>query len=331
MTREGGTEVPADLVVAGIAVDATLATSAPDIFAAGDCCSFPAPLYGGRRIRPESWRSAQEQGALAARNMLGAGQAISGVPWSDQYDLTLQIAGLADGAETLVRRDGKDGTVLLFHLAPDGRLLAAAGIGPGSAIAKEIRLAEMLIAKSATPDPVAQADPSVNLKKLLRGLRGDFDRNAAVLTGKRRHPRLSPGECEMAIQQKLGVALTLQSFWAMERRHADGLERSLEENVAMIADAGFDGVATEWTDREAVMRLFGLLGAGGLTTEGQCFPKTIDDPKPVLRDRLRIPAPPSRHPTQHPAAPARGCVAAARRLEATRRGSRFPGLYRDAS
>ncbi|MFQ8431392.1 NAD(P)/FAD-dependent oxidoreductase [Amaricoccus sp. W119] len=184
-----GSLVPADLIVVGIgampnvelaeeaglalengvAVDATLASSDPDIFAAGDCCSVPMPLYDGRRVRLESWRSAQEQGGLAARNMLGAGETVSAVPWfwSDQYDLTLQIAGLADGAGSHVRREGKDGAFLIFHLAPDGRLLSASGIGPGNAVAKEIRLAEMLIARRATPDPQALADPGVNLKKLL--------------------------------------------------------------------------------------------------------------------------------------------------------------------
>jgi NADPH-dependent 2,4-dienoyl-CoA reductase/sulfur reductase-like enzyme len=55
-----------------------LATSDPDIFAAGDCCSFPQPFYGGRRVRLECWRSAQEQGTLAARNMLGAAEPVSG-------------------------------------------------------------------------------------------------------------------------------------------------------------------------------------------------------------------------------------------------------------
>ena len=153
----------------GIAVDATLATSDPDIFAAGDCCSFPHPLYGGRRVRLESWRSAQEQGALAARNMLGAALPVSAVPWfwSDQYDLTLQMAGLAEGAAETVWRGPKDGAFVLFHLAADGRLLAASGIGPGNAVARDIRLAEMLIARSARPDPVALADPAVGLKRLL--------------------------------------------------------------------------------------------------------------------------------------------------------------------
>jgi 3-phenylpropionate/trans-cinnamate dioxygenase ferredoxin reductase component len=80
----------------GVAVDDRLRTTDPDIFAAGDCCSFPSALYGGRRLRLESWRNAQEQGALAARNMLGADEPYAAVPWfwSDQYALTLQIAGL---------------------------------------------------------------------------------------------------------------------------------------------------------------------------------------------------------------------------------------------
>ncbi|ANL37067.1 NAD(P)/FAD-dependent oxidoreductase [Rhizobium phaseoli] len=153
----------------GIAVDSYLQTSAPDVFAAGDCCSFPLPIYGGRRVRLESWRNAQEQGTLAAANMLGHGEAVSAVPWfwSDQYDMTLQIAGLAEGAATHQRRDLGAGAFILFHLDADGRLIAASGIGPGNTVARDIRLAEMLIAARAHPDPAALAASDIKLKSLL--------------------------------------------------------------------------------------------------------------------------------------------------------------------
>lgn len=76
--------------------------------------------------------------------------------------------------------------------------------------------------------------------------------------------------------------LVFQSLWAMERRHSDGIERSLEENVEMVVAAGYDGTSSDYRDRDFVRRLTGLLKPYGKTTEGQCFPKTVDDLKPVL-------------------------------------------------
>lgn len=154
----------------GVAVDAALRTSDPDIWAAGDCCAFPHPLYADRRIRLEAWRNAQEQGALAAANMLDGTERIGAVPWfwSDQYDETLQVAGLTDEGATTVERPLGDAT-LYFHLAVDGRLVAVSGIGPNARIAKEVRLGEMLIARRARPDPAKLATPGVNLKSLLAG------------------------------------------------------------------------------------------------------------------------------------------------------------------
>ncbi|MBY3168598.1 NAD(P)/FAD-dependent oxidoreductase [Rhizobium laguerreae] len=153
----------------GIAVDTYLQTSAVDVFAAGDCCSFPLPIYGGRRVRLESWRNAQEQGTLAAANMLGLNEAVSAVPWfwSDQYDMTLQISGLAEGVITHQRRELGAGAFILFHLDAGGRLIAASGIGPGNAVARDIRLAEMLIAARAHPNPAALAASDIKLKSLL--------------------------------------------------------------------------------------------------------------------------------------------------------------------
>lgn len=151
----------------GIAVDETLCTSDPDIFAAGDCCSFPLGHYGGRRLRLEAWRNAQDQGTLAAANLLGAAEPVTSLPWfwSDQYDLTLQIAGLAEGAT--VRRELGDGAFILFHLDASGRLIGASGIGTGNAVARDIRLAEMLIAAGKRPDPQALGSSETKLKALL--------------------------------------------------------------------------------------------------------------------------------------------------------------------
>ncbi|MCE3551845.1 FAD-dependent oxidoreductase [Pseudonocardia sp. RS11V-5] len=160
----------AGLAVAdGIVVDGSLATSAPDVFAAGDCCSFPHPLYDDRRVRLESWRAAQEQGVHAARALLGDPEPYAAVPWfwSDQYELSLQVAGLPGAATEEVVRVRPDGAELWFGLDA-GRLVAVAGIGTGTAVAKDVRIGELLIAQRAAPDPAALADPGVALKPLLR-------------------------------------------------------------------------------------------------------------------------------------------------------------------
>jgi 3-phenylpropionate/trans-cinnamate dioxygenase ferredoxin reductase subunit len=153
----------------GVKVDERLETSERGIFAAGDCCSFPHPLYGGRRIRLEAWRNAQDQAVHAAKAMLGSPEPYAAIPWfwSDQYDLCLQIAGLTDEGRATVKREGCDGFTLLFHLDGEGRLVAASAFGPIGKIAKEIRLAEMLIEKRLHPDPAMLASPAVKLKALL--------------------------------------------------------------------------------------------------------------------------------------------------------------------
>ncbi len=155
----------------GIACNEYMQTSDPDIYAAGDCCSFIHTQFDGRRVRLEAWRSAQEQSATAIANMLGETKAHSAVPWfwSDQYELGLQITGFADMGPVTVERHLSEQALILFHLAADGRVLGASGIGPGNSIARDIKLAEMIIAKSLKPSMQALADPSVPLKSFLRG------------------------------------------------------------------------------------------------------------------------------------------------------------------
>ncbi|WP_284946990.1 NAD(P)/FAD-dependent oxidoreductase [Acidisoma cladoniae] len=163
----GLAEIAGLTVENGVRVNAQLVTDDPDILAAGDCCSFPHPIFDGRRLRLEAWRNAQDQGNHAARSMLGAMEAYDRVPWfwSDQHDQTLQIAGLPDEGDTAVVRD-LGGAPMYFHLKA-GRLVGASAVGPIGKVARDIRLAEMLIQKRARPDPVLLADPTVKLKSLL--------------------------------------------------------------------------------------------------------------------------------------------------------------------
>ncbi len=185
-----GRKVKADIVVAGIGAapemslarqaglaldngivcDAMLQTSDPDIYAAGDCCSFPHGLFGNRRIRLEAWRNATDQANIATANMLGGSKPYLAVPWfwSDQYELSLQIAGMpSDGVET-IRRQLSDEAFIVFHREAGGRLVGASGIGPGNSIGRDVKLAEMLIAKGISPAAEALADPAVALKALLK-------------------------------------------------------------------------------------------------------------------------------------------------------------------
>jgi 3-phenylpropionate/trans-cinnamate dioxygenase ferredoxin reductase component len=84
----------------GIAVDATLRTSDPDIYAAGDVAAHDHPKYR-RRVRVEHWANAKDQGAHVARNLLGANEPYLLRPFffSDQYDLGCEYRGFADPAK----------------------------------------------------------------------------------------------------------------------------------------------------------------------------------------------------------------------------------------
>jgi 3-phenylpropionate/trans-cinnamate dioxygenase ferredoxin reductase subunit len=128
----------------GIVVDEFARTSDTDIFAAGDCTNHP--YFSGGRVRLESVQNAIDQAKVAAAGLAGKQQAYREVPWfwSDQYDLKLQIAGLArPGDVTVLRgepgmrkfavfhlREGKVAAVEAINAAQDyivGRKLIAAG------------------------------------------------------------------------------------------------------------------------------------------------------------------------------------------------------------
>jgi 3-phenylpropionate/trans-cinnamate dioxygenase ferredoxin reductase component len=155
----------------GILCDENMRTSDADVFAAGDCANFLHGLFGAKPTRLEAWRSATDQANTAVENMLGGAKSHHAIPWfwSDQYDLTLQIAGMPHMGQTMVRRTLSPDSFVEFHLTSEGRLVGASGIGIGNAIGREVRLAEMLMAKNISPTQEQLADPSIQLKMLLKG------------------------------------------------------------------------------------------------------------------------------------------------------------------
>ncbi|MFB7336327.1 NAD(P)/FAD-dependent oxidoreductase [Streptomyces adustus] len=150
----------------GIAVDARLRTSDPDIFAAGDVASFPHPLYG-TRLRVEHWANALNGGPAAARAMLGQDVAYDRVPYffSDQYDLGMEYSGWAPPGsydQVVIRGDAGKREFVAFWVK-EGRVLAGMNVNVWD-VTEPI---QQLIRSGAAVDTEALADPHVPLNSLV--------------------------------------------------------------------------------------------------------------------------------------------------------------------
>lgn len=146
----------------GVDVDAGLRTSAPDVFAAGDVARHRHPRYGPLRV--EHWANARNQGAAAARAMLGAEAPYDRVPYfySDQYDLGMEYRGWAGGTDpVVVRGDAAGGEFLAFWLR-DGAVAAAMNANVWDAGDELARL----VALGRPVDAAALADPDVPLAEV---------------------------------------------------------------------------------------------------------------------------------------------------------------------
>jgi 3-phenylpropionate/trans-cinnamate dioxygenase ferredoxin reductase subunit len=150
------------VVLDGIAVDETCRTSDEDVFAAGDCASFP---HNGRRIRLESVPHAIDQAEAAAAQMLGEGAPYVATPWfwSDQYDVKLQIAGLNAGWDRTVTRPGaRPGAQSVWYY--EGPTLRAVDAMNDP---RAYMTAKRWIEAGVSPDPEAVADAGRDLKALV--------------------------------------------------------------------------------------------------------------------------------------------------------------------
>ena len=148
----------------GIWTDSKCRTSAPNVWAAGDCTSFP---WKGRRIRLESVQNAIDQAECVAENILGADKNYSPTPWfwSDQYDIKLQIAGLNTGYSQVVARKGNnEDAVSFWYFDAKQDFLAVDALNDPRSYMVGKRLLEA--GKQVSPSLVA--DVEINLKSLLK-------------------------------------------------------------------------------------------------------------------------------------------------------------------
>ena len=146
----------------GIVTDELGRTSAPHVWAAGDCATLP---YKGRTIRLESVQNAIDQAEAVALNIMGANKPYAPQPWfwSDQFDISLQIAGLNTGYDRVVIRHGEGPSRSHWYYQGD-TFLAVDAMND----AKAYMVGKRLLEAGKSPDPVAIADPETDLKALLR-------------------------------------------------------------------------------------------------------------------------------------------------------------------
>ena len=148
----------------GILVDATLRTSASQVYAAGDVANAMHPFYG-RRVRVEHWANALNQGPAAARNVLGREEPYERLPYfySDQYDVGMEYTGLASGSDEVVLRGDPDARELIAFWIVDGSVAAGMNLNVWD-VTEPI---QALIRSRAPVDPDRLRDPEIPLEALV--------------------------------------------------------------------------------------------------------------------------------------------------------------------
>lgn len=122
----------------GIVCDSKLQTSAPGVYAAGDCCSYESVVHG-RRIHVEHWDVAMQQGIHAAANMLGADSDYEVVPYffSDLADwASMEYVGPAyEWDREVWRGDREGGEFSVWYLQGD-RVAGCLSVGRSEELAQ---------------------------------------------------------------------------------------------------------------------------------------------------------------------------------------------------
>ncbi|MEU9139442.1 FAD-dependent oxidoreductase [Streptomyces sp. NPDC048404] len=181
---DDGSRVPADAVVVGIGArpatawiagsgielgahreivaDDHLRTSLPDVYAVGDCASFPSGRYE-ERLLVHHWDNALQGPRTVALNIVGqTPAAYDPVPyfWSEQFGRFVQYAGHHTSADTLVWRGAPSGASWSVCWLRETRLVALLAVGRP----RDLAQGRKLIEAGATMDPELLADASRPLK-----------------------------------------------------------------------------------------------------------------------------------------------------------------------
>jgi NADPH-dependent 2,4-dienoyl-CoA reductase/sulfur reductase-like enzyme len=184
VTLDSGEQIETDMVVVGVGVrpatqfldgveldqagavvvDSQL-RAADGLYAAGDITSFPDPRTGGR-VRIEHWRTAQQQGQTAARNMVGRNVTFAAVPffWTRQFDVGLLYVGHAASWDEIIYRGDVASQDFLAFYVKDNRVLAVAGMNRD----REMAAAEELMRLDRLPTRTQLRLNDVSLVEMLQ-------------------------------------------------------------------------------------------------------------------------------------------------------------------
>jgi NADPH-dependent 2,4-dienoyl-CoA reductase/sulfur reductase-like enzyme len=150
-----------------VAVNERLRSSAPQVFAVGDCAAYQSRRYG-RSLRFEHWDIALHAPEVAAANVLGGDEVFDPVPyfWTEQFGRMVQYAGLHSEEDRLVWRGDPAGERFsAAWLDAEGRLTALLAVG----VPKDVVQARRLLAAGPAPaDEAALADPSVPVRSAVQ-------------------------------------------------------------------------------------------------------------------------------------------------------------------
>ncbi len=173
VTLADGTTLPADAVVIGIGArpatgwlagsgvevspqdgsvlaDEQLRTSVADVYAVGDCASFPSARYD-TRLLIHHWDNALQGPRTVAENIArgeAEGVAYDPVPyfWSEQFGRFVQYAGHHGDADELVWRGDPTGAAWSVIWLREGRLVALLAVGRPRDLAQGRKLIERGVA-----------------------------------------------------------------------------------------------------------------------------------------------------------------------------------------